>query len=76
MVTDREKLGRPITVADAQIAAICRVHRATLATRNIKDFHDTGIELIAPGRPSSCCSQPKIPSVAVMTVLGSAGLYR
>ncbi|MBA2338331.1 MAG: type II toxin-antitoxin system VapC family toxin [Acidimicrobiia bacterium] len=50
VVTDREQLGRPITVADAQIAAICRVHQATLATRNVRDFDDTGIELIDPWR--------------------------
>jgi predicted nucleic acid-binding protein len=35
-------------MADAQIAAICRVYSATLATRNTGDFADTGIELIDP----------------------------
>ena len=35
-------------LADAQIAAICRVHSATLATRNIGDFTDTGIDLVDP----------------------------
>jgi predicted nucleic acid-binding protein len=44
----REQLGRPIGVADAQIAAICRTIGATLATRNTADFADTGIELINP----------------------------
>jgi predicted nucleic acid-binding protein len=44
----REKKGRPIKTADAQIAAICLVHRATLATRNTGDFTDTGIDLINP----------------------------
>lgn len=48
IVTGRERLGRPIGVADAQIAAICRTIEATLATRNIDDFDDTGIELINP----------------------------
>lgn len=48
IVTGRERLGRPIGVADAQIAAICRTINATLATRNIDDFHQTGIELINP----------------------------
>lgn len=52
LVTDRENRGRPITVADAQIAAICRVHAATLATRNTKDFEATGIELVDPWSPS------------------------
>jgi toxin FitB len=44
----REKLGRPIGVADAQIAAICRTLDAALATRNTDDFSETGIELINP----------------------------
>jgi predicted nucleic acid-binding protein len=48
IVTDRERLGRPIGVADAQIAAICRDLGAILATRNTADFEETGIELINP----------------------------
>jgi predicted nucleic acid-binding protein len=48
IVTDRERAGRPIGVADAQIAAICRDLGAILATRNTADFEETGIELINP----------------------------
>jgi predicted nucleic acid-binding protein len=48
IVCGRETLGRPIGVADAQIAAICRTAEATLATRNTADFSGTGIELINP----------------------------
>jgi toxin FitB len=48
LVSDRETAGRPISVADAQIAAICRKLGATLATRNTSDFKDTGIELLDP----------------------------
>lgn len=44
----RERAGLPISTADAQIAAICRVHRATCATRNTKDFAHTGVTLIDP----------------------------
>jgi predicted nucleic acid-binding protein len=33
---------------DAQIAAVCRVHDARLATRNLKDFRETGIDVIDP----------------------------
>jgi predicted nucleic acid-binding protein len=40
--------GQPISMPDAQIAAICRQHAATLATRNVKDFAGTGVELINP----------------------------
>jgi predicted nucleic acid-binding protein len=48
IVSGRERLGRPIGAADAQIAAICRAVDATLATRNTDDFEQTGIELINP----------------------------
>jgi hypothetical protein len=48
IVCGRETLGRPIGVADAQIAAICRTAEATLATRHTDDFSGTGIELINP----------------------------
>ena len=48
VVTGRERIGRPIGVADAQIAAICRDSGATLATRNTADFEETGIELVDP----------------------------
>ncbi|WP_436501258.1 type II toxin-antitoxin system VapC family toxin [Actinokineospora sp. HUAS TT18] len=43
-----ESLGRPISLADAQIAAICLRHNACLATRNIEDFADTGAEVLDP----------------------------
>lgn len=48
VVAGRERLGRPIGMADAQIAAVCRAREATLATRNTKDFTDTGVELVDP----------------------------
>ena len=48
IVTGRERIGRTIGVADAQIAAICRDSGAILATRNTADFEETGIELIDP----------------------------
>lgn len=40
--------GRPISMADAQIAGTALVHGAAIATRNIKDFDGLGIELINP----------------------------
>jgi predicted nucleic acid-binding protein len=33
---------------DAQIAAICTAHDATLATRNVNDFGHTGITVLDP----------------------------
>jgi toxin FitB len=44
----REAAGRPIALNDAQIAAICIVHGATLATRNIRDFDGLGLKLVNP----------------------------
>ncbi|GAA2134373.1 type II toxin-antitoxin system VapC family toxin [Glycomyces algeriensis] len=44
----RSAAGLPIDKPDAQIAAICAARGFTLATRNIKDFIGTGIELINP----------------------------
>jgi toxin FitB len=52
IVTGRERLGRPIGIADAQIAAICQTIDATLATRNIDDFQETGLQLINPWKLS------------------------
>lgn len=51
IVAGRERFGRPIGIADAQIAAICRVHDAALATRNVRDFLNTGIEIVDPWNP-------------------------
>ena len=48
IVAAREAAGRPITPADAQVAGICRSHDAVLATRNLRDFHGTGVRLINP----------------------------
>lgn len=44
----REAAGSAISTADAQIAAICLAHGATCATRNVKDFAHTGVELVDP----------------------------
>lgn len=44
----RRALGRPISQADAQIAALAQLRGAKLATRNVVDFEDCGIEVIDP----------------------------
>ncbi len=44
----RRMRGRPIATFDAEIAAIARVHDATLATRNTADFEGCGIRLVNP----------------------------
>jgi predicted nucleic acid-binding protein len=44
----RRALGRPISHADAQIAAIANVRGAKLATRNVADFEDCGLDVVDP----------------------------
>ena len=48
VVTTRERIGRPISMADAQIGAICRAREATLATRNTSDFEHVDIAVADP----------------------------
>lgn len=48
LVAECEAKGRAGSMADAQIAAICRNHGAVIATRNVKDFEYTGVEVINP----------------------------
>jgi len=50
LLAQAEAAGRPMSLADAQIAAIARVARARLATRNVGDFAHTGLTLIDPWR--------------------------
>lgn len=44
----RQQMGRPIREIDAQIAAIARVHGATLATRNGNDFAACNLAVVNP----------------------------
>ena len=49
LVCQRERQGRPMGMADAQIASICRsVGGAMLATRNVRDFSGTGLAIVNP----------------------------
>ncbi|WP_227997733.1 type II toxin-antitoxin system VapC family toxin [Nocardia australiensis] len=52
IMADREQIGRPISIFDGQIAAICHTRNAVLATRNTKDFEKTGIDLVNPWQPT------------------------
>jgi len=52
IVAHRDRLGLPIDGFDAQIAAICRTRGAALATRNTRDFQQTGVEVIDPWQQS------------------------
>lgn len=44
----RRSAGRPIAPADCQIAAIAASRSMMVATRNIRDFEDMGIEIVDP----------------------------
>lgn len=48
IVAARTRAGHPIGAFDAQIAAVCLQHAATLATRKTSDFTDTGVNLVDP----------------------------
>ena len=48
IVAARTAAGRPISIADAQIAAIVAGCGGTIATRNVRDFEGTGIQLVNP----------------------------
>jgi len=52
LVTHRRARGRPFNYADAQIAAIAQARGAKLATHNVADFRDCGLDLINPWQDS------------------------
>ena len=43
-----ELIGRRLNVADGQIAAIARVHRMSVATRDQGDFEASGVSVVNP----------------------------
>jgi toxin FitB len=53
VVSHRDGRGLPIGGFDAQIAAICRARGAALATRNLTDFKETGVDVIDPWQAAS-----------------------
>lgn len=48
IAASRRVAGRPIAEADCQVAAIARSRGMALATRNVRDFEDTGIHILDP----------------------------
>ena len=44
----RRSAGRPIAPMDGQIAAIARSRGMMVATRNVRDFEGTGVEVVDP----------------------------
>ncbi len=51
LVATRDRLGLRINDCDAQIAAICLTHGSDLATRNVKDFEHSGVDVTDPWQP-------------------------
>ncbi len=45
---DRHAAGRPVGFPDCQIAAIARSRGLTVATRNVRDFEDIGLDIVDP----------------------------
>ena len=48
LTVERERLGRRMEQMDALIAAIALTHGATIATRDLGDFADLGLDVINP----------------------------
>lgn len=48
IVVARERIGRPIGIFDAMIAAVAQANGAALATRDIGGFSDCGLTVINP----------------------------
>lgn len=48
VMVHRRKIGRPLGTLDGQIASIARTHRMAVATHNVRDFEECGLELINP----------------------------
>ncbi len=48
IVVSRRAVGRPVSQADCQIAAIARARGMAVATHNIRDFEDMGIGIFDP----------------------------
>lgn len=48
LVAQQANQGRTVSAMDMQIASLVLQHRMALATRNSKDFHGLGLQLINP----------------------------
>jgi len=48
LAAQRERIGQPVSQADAQIASICLTHQAQLVTRNTRHFEGLGLVLVNP----------------------------
>ena len=51
MRAQARRLGRALYLADALIAGTAKAHDLSLATRNVMDFNDLGVEVTNPWEP-------------------------
>jgi predicted nucleic acid-binding protein len=47
----RKRLGRPVGILDAQVAAIARAHEMAVVTRNVTHFQDCNVRVVNPWSP-------------------------
>jgi predicted nucleic acid-binding protein len=48
----RKEIGRPLAILDGQIASIAWSQGFAVATRNVRDFVDCGVEVLNPFEPA------------------------
>jgi predicted nucleic acid-binding protein len=48
IMVERRAAGRPISGPDAMVASVGRAFKASVATRNVRDFEGCGISVIDP----------------------------
>ena len=53
ILAHRDRLGRATGTMDGLIAAIAKVHAATVATRDSRGFDDIGLDIVDPFDPSA-----------------------
>ena len=44
----RKAIGRPLSILDGQIASIARARGCAVATRNVRDFAECGVDILNP----------------------------
>ncbi len=55
----RKAMGRPLSVPDGQIASIARANDLSIATRNVRDFEECGLQLTNPFEPQQTKPMPR-----------------
>lgn len=48
LVTDLRRKGRTLPLLDTMVAATALEHNLTVVTRNVRDFHGTGVKVLNP----------------------------